>query len=351
VDFIRIEHGNSSFDKELEMPKVVAEKPGLPTLWVDTAIGIKLAKVQKGEAIPEIEKRRMGKLKELVVDLARNCKLLCPEGDQEFEYWGERLDDKISKEFAGLSRGIRMLHRQVVHDSQAFIGMKAHISGEAEFHLPHEIYFHKDPVRELRKISKQNVFVSVHGLPPVMLEMSDDTRKGTYKNSEELRCKNIARGRTYSEQLALEQRSFVDSMADFAGSFRTRFPTGNILPWEYFAAMGYDRYFGEWRRLTDRFADWEGLCNFLISDYFYELPAVKIRSQLHAKLVTDNRPIEAGDPMDVNHLSVALPVAHFVLTDRKMANRIAELGIDKEWNTAVFSESTIDSLFSELEKI
>jgi hypothetical protein len=55
--------------------------------------------------------------------------------------------------------------------------------------------------------------------------------------------------------------------------------------------------------------------------------------------------------MDVKHLSLAIPLAHFVLTDRKMANRITELGIDKEWNATVFSESTIDNLFVELEKI
>ncbi|HVB29797.1 MAG TPA: hypothetical protein VNG91_08310 [Terriglobia bacterium] len=87
------------------MPKILVEKPSLPTLWVDTAVGIKLAKVERGEAVQDIEKRRMVKLKELVVKLARSCKLLCPEGDQEWEYWGERLDDKISEEFAALSLG------------------------------------------------------------------------------------------------------------------------------------------------------------------------------------------------------------------------------------------------------
>jgi hypothetical protein len=45
------------------------------------------------------------------------------------------------------------------------------------------------------------------------------------------------------------------------------------------------------------------------------------------------------------------PLAHLVLTDRKMANRIIELGIDREWNTSVFSESTIDNLYAELETI
>lgn len=333
------------------MPRVIAEKPALPTLWVDTSVGIKLAKVQKGEALQEIEKYRVGKLKDLVVKLARNCRLLCPEGDQEWEYWGERLDEKISKEFSALSRGIRMLPHQAIHDSQVFIAMRSHVRGDGEFRLPSEIYFRDDPIRELQRISQQSVFVSVHGLPSMLLEMSDDSRKGMYKHLEELRCKNLARGRPYSEQFALEQRAFVNSMAEFAKSFRGRLPTGDVQPWEYFAAMGYERYFSEWYRLTKKLADWEGLGNFFVSDYFYGLPAVKISSQLYAKLITDNRRIESGDSMDVKHLSSAIPMAHFVLTDRKMANRITELGIDKEWNAAVFSESTIDDLFAELERL
>ena len=45
-----------------------------------------------------------------------------------------------------------------------------------------------------------------------------------YKHSEQLRCKNIARNRTYAEQFVREQRSFVDAFIDFAGSFRSRPP-------------------------------------------------------------------------------------------------------------------------------
>jgi hypothetical protein len=333
------------------MPKIITEKPLLPTIWVDTAVGIKLAKVQKGEAVQAIEKSRMVKLKELVVNLGRSCKLLCPEAEQEWEYWGERLDENVSREFAALSRGIRTLPHKAVHDSQIFIAMGAHVRAAGEFRLPSEIYFRSDPVQKLHRVSQQNIFVSVHGLPPTLLEMSDDTRKETYKHSEQLRTANIARNRTYVEQLALEQRSFVNSMVDFTRSFRDRLPTGNIQPWEYWAAQGYEDYFRKWHRLTGKLSDWDGLCNFFVSDYFYELPVVKIRSQLDAKLVTDSRPIEHGDSMDVKHLSLAIPLAHFVLTDRKMANRILELGIDKEWNTKVFCESTIDGLFAELESI
>jgi hypothetical protein len=181
--------------------------------------------------------------------------------------------------------------------------------------------------------------------------MNNETRRGMYTHSEDLRRKNIARGRSYEAQFALEQRSFVDSMADFARVFKAKLTVGKIDSWEYFAVVAYERYFQEWHCLTGKFADWDGLGSFFTSDYYYQLPAVQISSQLHAKLVTDNRPIEPGDSMDVKHLSLAIPLAHFVLTDRKMSNRITELGIDQKWNAKVFSESTIEDLFAELERI
>jgi hypothetical protein len=276
---------------------------------------------------------------------------LCPEGDQEWEYCGERLEEDVAKEFATLSRGIRMLPHQAVQDAQTFIAMSAHVRGDSQLELPAEMYFRSDPVEQLKKITQQRVFMSVHGLPPMLLDFNNQTRLEMYRKSEELRLRNVARGRTYDEQFALEQRALIDSMADFARSFKSKLIAGRVEFWEYFAAAGYKSYFQEWHRLTGRSSDWEGLGKFFTSDYFYRLPAVKISSQLHARLVTDKRPIEPGDSMDVKHLSLAIPLAHFVLTDRKMANRIVELGVEKEWNTKVFSESTIESLFSELEKI
>jgi len=333
------------------MLKVVAHKLSLPTLWVDTSIGIKLAKLHMGEAISEIEELRLAKLKESVTDLVRSCKLLCPEGDQEFEYSGERLDEGISGEFAKLSRGIRMLPHQGVHDAQTFRAMRAHVRRDAQLELPAEIYFSSNPVLELKRITSQSVFVSVHGLPPMLLGMNNETRRGMLTHCEDLRQKNVAKGRSYDEQFALEKRAFIDSMADFARSFAEKLVSGKIKFWEYFAFDGYERYFREWHRLTGKLSDWEGLGGFFTSDYFYQLPIVRISSQLYAKLVTDNRPIEPGDSMDVKHLSMAIPMAHFVLTDRKMANRITGLGIDREWNSRVFSESTIDDLFAELAKI
>jgi hypothetical protein len=336
----------------LTMPKITCEKPGLPTLWLDTAVGIKLAKLQNSEPQQEIETSRMVRLKELVVDRARSCRLLCPEGEQEYEFRGERLDNKISEEFATFSRGIRMMPHQAIYDSQAFIAMAVYVKGEAEFRIPSEIYFHSDPVAELRKIGQQRFFVSTSGLPPTLLEMNNESRVDQCKYFEDLRRENVIKNRTYLEQFALERKAFVTAMGRFFRLFRQSFLIGKVDPMDLFGWERVYRYICQWHRITGKRDDWNGLGDFLISDHFCELPAVKIASQLYAKLVTDkNRSIEPGDPMDVTHLASAVPVAHFVLTDRKMTNRIKELGIDKEWSCGVFSESTIDGLFAELEKI
>jgi hypothetical protein len=174
----------------------------------------------------------MLRLKELVATLGRNGKLLCPEGEQEYEYWGERLDATISKEFAALSRGIRLLPRHAVHDTQAFLGMRAYVN-RTDIRLPSEIYFRCDPVRGLQKINKEMFFVSVSGVPSMLLEMSSHIKEENYKGWEELRLRNVARNRTYAEQVALEQGAFVNSMVNFAKSFREKLLRHEVEWWNH----------------------------------------------------------------------------------------------------------------------
>jgi hypothetical protein len=72
---------------------------------------------------------------------------------------------------------------------------------------------------------------------------------------------------------------------------------------------------------------------------------------LGADLLTGNAAIQSGDPMDVSLLSVAIPVCHYVVTDKRQCDRIKRRGIDKEWGTEVYSMSDIDGLFERLEKL
>jgi hypothetical protein len=55
--------------------------------------------------------------------------------------------------------------------------------------------------------------------------------------------------------------------------------------------------------------------------------------------------------MDVNLLSVALPISHYVVTDRRMKLRIKKLGLDATFDVHVYSMSSIDDLFAQLESL
>lgn len=55
--------------------------------------------------------------------------------------------------------------------------------------------------------------------------------------------------------------------------------------------------------------------------------------------------------MDVELLSVAIPVSHYVVTDKRMEQRVKRLGLDLRWGTKVYSMSSIENLFVELEQL
>lgn len=86
-----------------DKPKVIFEKPQLPTLWLDTSVIIKLTKVERGERLEQVEVDRLTRLRTLVQELVPAGKLIFPQSDQEEEYVAKRLDPEIHRDFLGLS--------------------------------------------------------------------------------------------------------------------------------------------------------------------------------------------------------------------------------------------------------
>ena len=62
-------------------PTIQIQCPHIPTLWLDTAVIINLAQASDP---------RCTRLKEIVVRLARDNRLLCPEADQREELRGRK---------------------------------------------------------------------------------------------------------------------------------------------------------------------------------------------------------------------------------------------------------------------
>jgi hypothetical protein len=127
--------------------------------------------------------------------------------------------------------------------------------------------------------------------------------------------------------------------------------TGTHDLWAFMAATTPMRYRTFWNELRGQPPDWEGVIEFFRSPYFDQLTQPYIECRLVAALLTGNEAITPSDPMDIELLGVGLPVSHFVLTDRRMEQRIKKLKLDAFCDTHVYSMSNIDGLFEKLEKL
>jgi hypothetical protein len=334
-----------------QFPKVNCEKPTVPTLWLDTSVIIKLTKIGRGEALQQIEVERLTRLKDLVQELVANGKLLCPQADQEDEYVADRLDEEVHGDFLVLSLGIRFRHRQGVFDYQAQLGMKAYVQRAVTINVPLRAHFYSDPVEELNSARRRSIVIGANLFrDPEMVARRGIAKGEVLRMWEDLRQEFVAKQRTYDQQLREEQRGYADAMMQKVQEFENKITSG-VVPgfWEFMAVQGMLVFRVYWGELGGTPPGWEGLHDFFCSGYFNNLPIARIRAQLGADLLTGYQPILPGDMMDVELLSVAVPASHYVLTDRRMSGRIRRIGIDRQWQTEVYSMSDIDGLFGRLE--
>jgi len=332
-------------------PKVTSEKPSIPTLWLDTSVIIKLTKVERGEGLQQVEIERLTHLRDLVRELVPAGKLICPQADQEEEYVAKRLDREIHRDFLGLSLGINMRHRQGIFDWQAQLGMEAYVNRADAINVSLYAYFHSNPVEELEEARQRNLVIGAHPIrDPEILARRETANAEVFEAWERLRQEFVAAHRTYEEQLQEEKRGYADAMAYKVEEWEKQIAAGKGDFWAFMGVQGFLMFRVCWREMGGKPDGLEGLHTYFCSDYFNNLPTPRIGNQLGADLLTGNQTILSGDVMDVGLLSVAVPACHYVLTDRRMSDRIRRRGIDKEWGTEVYSMSDIDGLFEHLER-
>jgi hypothetical protein len=222
-----------------DKPKVVCEKPKLPTLWLDTSVIIKLTKVERGEKLQQVEVDRLTRLRTLVQELVPAGKLIFPQSDQNEEYVAKRLDPEIHSDFLGLSLGVSMQHRQGIFDWQAQLGMKAYIKKAEIITVGVEAFFHGDPVEELERARQKNILIGAHPIRlPEILARRDAANVQVLEMWEQLRQEFVAKKRAYEEQLEAEKCGYADAMAYKAEQWEKGLATGVTDFWAFMDAQG-----------------------------------------------------------------------------------------------------------------
>lgn len=325
--------------------RCLAKKAPLPTLWLDSWVGMKLVKAVNGELRGE-EAVQLLTLKEVVVRLTRDKRLLCVEGDQDEEYGQERLADETSAEFARLTLGIQLDHRQAIKDKQVFLAMNAFVVKRDKISVPWMTFFRRDPRDDLAQAKEMGIFFRFGPTP--FAGNIRTSRHGLTSEFEKWRLELRSKGQSYDQQMRAELASDANVVIRNLTDWLVKKRAGRLTADDLLAMSGQGLYLHHWERIGGRPRGTKGLVKFFLSEQHAAMPASRIPAQLWADILTGNEKVLPGDPGDVELLTQVLPVAHFVLTDRRARRRILRLGIDREWNTKIYSTRELPELMEAL---
>ena len=120
---------------------------------------------------------------------------------------------------------------------------------------------------------------------------------------------------------------------------------------EFLQYQKLNRYYRAWIALGGRPDEIERFTRFFSLPYFLSLPVWEIATLLHADSITGPTKLQKSDPKDAEFISAVLPIASYILTDRRRANRIRALGLHSRWQAQVFSMEDSKRLISCLESL
>ncbi|MCR8843432.1 hypothetical protein NQ117_07030 [Paenibacillus sp. SC116] len=327
------------------------KRSSIPILWLDTNVVIDMTKYRENAELKDLQRDRVSKLINVIYQKTRSGKLLYVEGDQDEEI--NSLNKEAHKTQSFLSMGIKLQYRKAIHDDQLFAFMDAYVNKRDAVILDYRDAFYSDPVEKLKDRNNgyiDGLIISAYS-EVTKTEIQERTKRKEVVLGQlnELRQTLLDTGVTYEQQLQTEYAGVIQAIRVVIEKMRDKLMRGlSISTEDYDQISIITELERTWGQVTD---SREGLIEFLQSDCYKQIPFVDIASKLFAKIVTSITPVVSGDSMDVEHISTVLPYSDIIVTDRKMKNRIVQLGLDKKYEARVFCLNDIENILSEIEKL
>ncbi len=333
--------------------KVIITEPTIPILWLDTWCILEMAAALDSKDIPRRENAE--KILDKIISLTKRKKLICPEGDQDIEI-GVSNNTKIvakSREIqAQMSLGISLNMYVGVEHLQIQRMMKAVIEKQPKAEFPWRDVFNDDPTRIIDRNDK--FIVSVH-IPQSQEQVDEQiaTHKSIAKDWETLRQDARTKKVTYQTTLAREFKGSAESishvMANIAAKTIHKLPISDKEYMQSVDIVGtplswWEHYSGKQDALKDVIA-------FYSSTEYTQIPFVNVGTRLLTELVSGNESVSAGDVMDIHHMSTILPYASYIVTDKRVRNRLeGRTQLIKDYPTKLLKWTEVLPLLETLDK-
>lgn len=318
-------------------------KSNIPIMWLDTAIIIKIAKIKNGMMENYPYKQELIDLYNTIIAKRKKKKLICPKGDQEEEIiLGEEVIKESKTIQEQLSYGIRFLHRYQIRDIQLENVMRASIKGN-KLTLNYKEAFFNDPINELMR-KKEFIIMINSTISHEDIDKMKQNKFNIMNRWEELRKQKTAEHITYDQQLQTEYWGTHEYFSIRINQIMNKLDKFTLTSDDIIEYAHLYKLIDTWNDLSATSEGYAGLKEFLKSEYMKQVPYIDISSKLTATSITGESSIESGDSMDVNQLAAVIPYCNYIITDRKMKNRIIFRGIDKTYSTEIYCERDLEKL-------
>lgn len=209
-----------------------------------------------------------------------------------------------------------------------------------------EIFFEDDPDSRIRDAKTAGYWITSNSLfDSDHLGRKREAKQRLRDDLEALRQANREAERTEQAQANVERTGYLQAqfalLERYISDWEKENPNMDVL----LTGVPLLEDWRDWHQLGGAESDF---IPFFLSEHFHALPVEAIPSVLNAELLTQGRPIQKSDSMDIHHMTVALPTASWILTDRFLSGVLAARALDRQWDAKVFSLASVEHLLCEL---
>ena len=331
-----------------KMIKIIPYHHSPKIVWLDTNIINDIADALLGKK----QNNPILDLYKTLLGLVNNEKIICPFLKQRDEYIKSDTSEKCDEILLNLGKG-KQLKTYKTALSQIERMLNSYIRNENSFCLD------KNDIPYYGKNDKDNHNVS-HGISVVVL-LSGQNKEGIDKDNARLidylkRRKEFILANQLPKQKVLADETLARSQIFDNSINQIRADYGCIfIDFEYLGPTYCQIYpLIAYKKILqkDKLEDGDVL---YVSEFFKNQNFIIPYDEIYSKIVTeklfDKSNVKVTDVRDIENLSLILPYASLIITDKAMKGYVEQLKLDKKYDTKIFSLKNYDGIMSELNSI
>ncbi len=343
-----------------KLAMVRGERSPLPVLYLDTPVIENVIRQGLGQLASQPKAGNPGALHKQILALVSESKLICPEDTfhRETLQMGDAQAGEGLNILRKLSEGLSFQHSQTIEDFQIFRALRGFINGNG---LINYRRFWKDAFQKqtVNAIMKKRSSISFRG--PLALTETPNTGinrpggRGPASLSTRLQIRYDETALKHDQQLQKRSTRHLRDLVRLGLRYQTVREKGQKQHLQgFWAGQKTDLAVALWNHYGGKPEGLEGLTSFYESEYFMDVPAIKIKRDIWHAFSVDHAGglMRVTGPPDINLLSSILPYTDIMILGPEMAHVVRErLGLDRKFDTRIYPMDEHDRIIAALKEM